>query len=767
MIGAFSELRGRGFNVIPIIYGDKKPAIKWSEYQTKLVTLEQCKEWEGKRYNVGIVTGAISGVFVLDVDGEAGAATLATLEAQHGSLPETLTATSGKGKHYYFPYPDDGRIIRNLAGQSVDGEVLEGLDVRGEGGYIIAPPSLHPNGKHYQWLNDLPPATAPDWLLDLVVQSPVKSLLDDNHVDNTVDKLSYNNSYVQTALDNELQELRNSTEGQRNNDLNKSAYSLGQLVAHGLNEHKIASELLQIALLLGLDASESMKTISSGLQKGKCNPRPLTKPNIKNKTLQPWQPPQLFDSYNPPPLNPELLPAPLCPYVKAVALATETPVCMSIACVLAMVSIAVTGKFQVQPKAGWKESLNLYWFVELPPANRKSAVFNACTTILSTWEAQQAKQLKASITKAKSNHATIQKRIEKLRKDYASNSVPEKRESLANEVDLLELELEQNPIPNLPRLFGNNLTPEALENAAYEQGGIFGVLSDEGGIVETLTGLYSNGKANVDIILKGIDGGALRIKRKERDIMMQPYLTFLLVVQPKIREKMGANQAMQGNGALERFLYVIPKSTIGYRTHTTPAIPQALQNQYDNLIMELLNIPYLNEDNIIQTLKYDEAGSAALLAFQLWLEPQLKQGGAYYALQGWGGKIAGFIVRISALLHIVATKGNSHVISLQVVNNAIELGYMLLEHAKAAFALMRLDDVVRHSIHIIDWIKAQGLKSFTRSELTTAMRHTMKKEAIDAAITELTERHILQAVEVQAANNKPATHYHINPALLE
>ena len=59
LIGAFSELMGRGFNVIPIIYGDKKPAIKWTQYQTKQTTLEQSKAWDSGRFNVGIITGAI------------------------------------------------------------------------------------------------------------------------------------------------------------------------------------------------------------------------------------------------------------------------------------------------------------------------------------------------------------------------------------------------------------------------------------------------------------------------------------------------------------------------------------------------------------------------------------------------------------------------------------------------------------------------------------------------------------------------------------
>ncbi|MFM7852132.1 MAG: hypothetical protein ACKO96_09500, partial [Flammeovirgaceae bacterium] len=75
-------------------------------------------------------------------------------------------------------------------------------------------------------------------------------------------------------------------------------FSLGQLVAKGLNEQMLASELLQAACDIGLDASESMKTISSGLQSGRDNPRNLTKPNLKNRKLQPWQPPQQFDSHN-------------------------------------------------------------------------------------------------------------------------------------------------------------------------------------------------------------------------------------------------------------------------------------------------------------------------------------------------------------------------------------------------------------------------------------------------------------------------------------
>ena len=121
-------------------------------------------------------------------------------------------------------------------------------------------------------------------------------------------------------------------------------------------------------------------------------------------------------------------------------------------------------------------------------------------------------------------------------------------------------------------------------------------------------------------------------------------------------------------------------------------------------------------------------------------------------------------MRLSGLLHLVATNGNELIITSQVVDDAIALGYGLLEHAKVAFTLMRLDAVVRNAIHINEWIKAQSLQSFTRTNLSLAMRHNMKKEAIDAAVAELIERHILQAVELQGKSNKPVTHYYVNPA---
>jgi putative DNA primase/helicase len=96
--------------------------------------------------NVGIATGRRSGIFVLDVDGEIGKASLRELKAQHGPLPKTVTVKTGKGRHYYFRC--DGARVPNRVGHPG-----KGIDVRGDGGYVVAAGSVHVSGATYRFVD--------------------------------------------------------------------------------------------------------------------------------------------------------------------------------------------------------------------------------------------------------------------------------------------------------------------------------------------------------------------------------------------------------------------------------------------------------------------------------------------------------------------------------------------------------------------------------------------------------------------------------------
>ncbi|MBI5570294.1 MAG: DUF927 domain-containing protein [Desulfomonile tiedjei] len=115
--------------------------------------------------NIGLRTGAISGVWVLDIDGPEGEASLAALTEKNEPLPDTWEVQTGRGRHLYFKHP--GGKIPNSASK-----VGLKIDVRGDGGYVILPPSNHYSGARYQWgfvtsPDDIPLAEAPEWLVEL------------------------------------------------------------------------------------------------------------------------------------------------------------------------------------------------------------------------------------------------------------------------------------------------------------------------------------------------------------------------------------------------------------------------------------------------------------------------------------------------------------------------------------------------------------------------------------------------------------------------
>lgn len=157
--------------VFPLIAGSKKPATR-NGFKDASLDETQVRDWfpSGSAYNIGIPTGSKSGIVVLDSDEKptvSGAASLALLEAQHGPLPSTLRSnTGGGGEHIFFRFPE-GANVRNRTA------LLPGLDVRGEGGYIVAPGS-RVNGGMYIWQDEtMPIAELPDWLYTLITENKV------------------------------------------------------------------------------------------------------------------------------------------------------------------------------------------------------------------------------------------------------------------------------------------------------------------------------------------------------------------------------------------------------------------------------------------------------------------------------------------------------------------------------------------------------------------------------------------------------------------
>lgn len=163
MLDAALDYAAKGIPVFPVVPRGKNPLTAHG-FKNATKDRKTLRAWweRSPAANIGIPTGHVSGVFVLDVDGEAGKQSLKNLESKFGALPTTLKIiTGGGGEHYFFQLPP------NLDVSNSAGRLGQGLDIRGNGGYVVAAPSLHASGQRYRKAEGSAdkPAPAPQWLL--------------------------------------------------------------------------------------------------------------------------------------------------------------------------------------------------------------------------------------------------------------------------------------------------------------------------------------------------------------------------------------------------------------------------------------------------------------------------------------------------------------------------------------------------------------------------------------------------------------------------
>jgi hypothetical protein len=196
---------------------------------------------------------------VIDLDSEAAVDALELARGGRERISGPVVATA-KGYHYFVQPTGLG----NRAG------VLPGVDFRGAGGFVVAPPSVHPSGTRYRWIIHEPIRPAPSWLVELIGQRRERTI-------NGSQELRVSSAYGQAALRRELERLAQAQNGTRNHALNKASFALGQLVASGaLEEDRTAVALIQAGQDLGLELNECERTVASGITAGMEQPRGLS-----------------------------------------------------------------------------------------------------------------------------------------------------------------------------------------------------------------------------------------------------------------------------------------------------------------------------------------------------------------------------------------------------------------------------------------------------------------------------------------------------------
>lgn len=262
-----------GWYIFPLKPRSKEP-LTTNGFYNATCDPEQVRAWwsEYPDANIGVDLGRTH-LVAIDIDAKDGG--LETWQALDPQIHTLVARTGTGGFHVYYRNPNGERFLNK--------RIATGIDLKNEGGYVVLPPSVHPNGNPYQWevsdtLADLPPVLIPR----LPLKEPPAPREPVNMTFNAL-----NHPYAKAALEDETNKVLNAPLHNRNNQLNASALALGKLVAGGaLDESEVIDALLTAALQAGLDEGGSVRTIASGMRKGKTEPRgiPDATPQIKKET---------------------------------------------------------------------------------------------------------------------------------------------------------------------------------------------------------------------------------------------------------------------------------------------------------------------------------------------------------------------------------------------------------------------------------------------------------------------------------------------------
>ena len=479
-----------------------------------------------------------------------------------------------------------------------------------------------------------------------------------------------------------------------------------------------------------------------------------------------WEEPIPFGRYDLEPFPVDALPPDISEYVEAVAEHTQTPVDMAGSSSLSVMSTCSQGKYVIEGKPGWVEPVNTYMNVIAEPSERKSAVEQAVIKPCDLEEAQYNRTNAARFESSKMRRRVLEKQqtaiIDQMSKGKATQ---EDVDRIAQEIaDFVE----EKPM----QLYVDDITTEKLISVMASNGGRAALISAEGGIFDTLAGIYTK-NVNIDVMLKAYSGDTIRVDRigRESENIMNPTLTILLMTQPKVISDVLGNPTFRGRGLTARFLYCLPTSKVGKRKFQSRPIPDAVYARYEQKIVNMLREEYQREP---RTITLSPEASDLLTTFAEEIEPKMKT--EYAEIADWVGKLVGNTLRIAGLLcraNVYVTDFLSSdgplVVSGETMANAIRLGRYYLSHALAVYDAIPEAAMHRDANRILQMIREKNLTEFDRR---TAMRNcrTFKTVAEIQPVLDFLDDYgyIARLPEkgFTGGGRPPLPRYVVNPAVL-
>ena len=376
-----------------------------------------------------------------------------------------------------------------------------------------------------------------------------------------------------------------------------------------------------------------------------------------------------------PPIFPTvLLPEQWGKLVTDFARAVVVPVDYAACALIGTVSSAIVGRVDVFPRAGQRESVQLYQFLCGEPSTRKTAAMTEFPKRLVSYLEEKNKEIRK------------QNRENTHRRELILSDAKGKGKSLDDRVKAKMQADEIEDTAEYEKIIGN-ATLEAIEDRMRKQGGSGIVLTDEGSIVDIATGYTytrQGGRANIDTLLDAWNGGMVNVDRIGRDSFSIPRadLSITLGVQPIHIRSMTESESAAGRGLPQRFLYYLPDMLVAQNVMDLPPYPQAQLDAWHDYVAILADV---HRDKRCEMQLTSGAKRLFILFWQDMTDRAIGDMGENARLKEWGGKAHGQVARIAAILALLEDPHTIIVEEAHMRNAVALMNEYYIPHAKRAF----------------------------------------------------------------------------------
>lgn len=453
-----------------------------------------------------------------------------------------------------------------------------------------------------------------------------------------------------------------------------------------------------------------------------------------------WEEPQPLEDEALPAFPIAALPPPFRTYAAQVSEFTQTPIDMVAMLMLAAAGAAIAQKARIRIKPGYYEPANLYAVIALPPAERKSAVFALVMAPFRAYERELQLSVRDARLEVKARRASLEAQAKEARKAKEADKVS----AIERELDSVEDVVD-------PRLMAEDVTPERLAVLLEQNGERLLVSSAEGGLFPALMGLrYSKGgDDNLDLLLKGHSGDAVRVDRMTRKgvTLDHPALTIACAVQPHVLQTLASKPGVRERGMLARLLFSLPESSVGRRNVDPRPIEETAERAYEAALRRLLELPLPPSGERPQLITLSDKARALWTNASRELEPRLGPEGDLVDIGDWSGKMPGAIARIAGALHAMGSTEAPWLapVSAETMTAALRVGHYLLAHARRAFGMMQASKADADAALVLRWLQRHGPTTVTAKDIQRPYARRFKEAAqVERAFLALAERGYLR-----------------------